>query len=56
VRKRAMAKGREVQQRGKNDGKRERTMANVSAQRNGRGEKAMERKKKLEGTMVEGRE
>jgi hypothetical protein len=34
---------------GKNNGK-------GSTQRNGRGEKAMERKKKLEGGMVEGRE
>jgi hypothetical protein len=42
---RAMVEGREVEQRGESDNKRERTMAKRSAQFNARGEKTMEREK-----------
>jgi hypothetical protein len=51
-----IAKGRELQQREENDGKKEKTMVEGNAQCNGRRERAMERKKKLEGSMPKGRE
>ncbi len=48
--------GRQVQHREKNNGKEEKIMVEGNTQCNGKGERAMEKEKKLEGIMPKGRE
>jgi hypothetical protein len=50
-----IVEGRGVQQKDENDGKEEKIMAKGNAQCYGRGKRAMEKEKKLEGTMPKGK-